>query len=85
MEISEKLLRGIEDAKKTLDLWHRVCAEMDDGKAWSEIDKGLRPDGRWIADSQEAWEAYLRQRMYHILNNIVLVHQHQLESLHSAK
>ena len=64
------LKESIDRAKRTLDIWHRVCHELDEGKKWEDIDNGLTqkmPLG--------PWKAYMRQRMYHILHDIVLIYE----------
>lgn len=59
----------IQRAERTLELWHRVCAETEE-KDWSEIDNGL---DRTI--TVEFWEAYMRQRMFHHLEEVVVVYR----------
>jgi len=65
------LEEAIEDAERTLNLWHRVCGELEDGKDWQEIDDGMS-GGKWSLDR---WSAYMRQKMYHNLNVIVLTYR----------
>lgn len=57
----------IQAAGRTVDLWNRVCGEISEGKDWNQIDDGLR-----TKVPVEGWEAYMRQRMYHQLQSIVM-------------
>lgn len=58
----------IERARRTLDLYHRVCSESEE-KPWEEIDNGLSSLSTKFGP--EAWEAYMKQRMMHLLGDIV--------------
>ena len=64
------LKESIDKAKRTLDIWHRVCNELDEGKKWEDIDNGLTEKMKL-----EHWDAYMRQTMYHELNDIVLSYE----------
>lgn len=72
MAITRTVAEAIENAEPILKLWHRVCGELDDGKSWDDIDTGLRGPKM----PQSVWAAYMRQRIYHHLNGIVLCYRH---------
>ncbi len=57
-------------SERTLELWGRVCGEIDDGKPWEEIDCGLLPEGG-RPTTLEYWTGYMRASMYHELRAIV--------------
>ena len=59
-------------AEELLKLWNRVCGEVDDGKPWSEIDNGMRPEAQGDNMPPSVWKAYMLARMRHLLNDIVI-------------
>ncbi len=64
------LKETIARAKRTLDIWHRVCNELDEGNKWEDIDNGLTEKMKL-----EHWDTYMRQRMYHDLVNITISYE----------
>jgi hypothetical protein len=70
-------IRVLKKAKHTLDLWNRVCTELDSGKEWKDINNDLFLEGKNM--SLEHWEAYMSTRMRHNLNDIVLSFEYELD------
>jgi hypothetical protein len=52
---------------RLIDLYDRVHLELDNGKAWQEIDNGLREGPH----SYEGWQAYMQQRIIRAFRTIV--------------
>ncbi len=78
MAITTTMAEGIERAERTLALWHRVCAELEEGKAWEAVDNGMIPEAQGKV-SLTAWTGYMQQKMYHDLQELVWIYRDGLE------
>ena len=57
-EIADSVRRLV----RIVDLYDRVHIELDDGKAWEDINHGLRQEGT-TKITYEHWASYLQQRI----------------------
>ena len=74
MAVTMTMAEGIQRAERTLELWHRVCGDLNDGKTWDDIDISSTTRQMGL----EAWRAYMQQKMYLDLNALVTIYRNGL-------
>jgi hypothetical protein len=75
--ISKALLELVEDIDRSIhisEVYYRVHKEMDEGKAWEDIDNGFKFEGKV---NYRSWLAYMQARLIGSLRSITLCRQYE--------
>ena len=69
-EAAESVVNQLERVAPLLETYDRAHSELDEGKDWSDIDTGYRPEVGRV--SYNYWRAHMRQSLINGLRSAIL-------------